>query len=80
MRSIELSGGSVLEGTASGCDAVDVGWCCQSEPRFLGTPRDYVQVRSLYDDVGEAARNISRELGASGWPVYTVDVEPAAGA
>ena len=35
---------------------------------------------SLYDDVREAARNISRELGASGWPVYTVDAEPAAGA
>ena len=25
---------------------------------------------SLHDDVREAARNISRELGASGWPVY----------
>jgi DNA-binding IclR family transcriptional regulator len=35
---------------------------------------------SLYDDVREAARNISRELGASGWPVLTVDAEPAAGA
>jgi DNA-binding IclR family transcriptional regulator len=35
---------------------------------------------SLYDDVREAARNISRELGASGWPVYTIDAEPAAGA
>ena len=35
---------------------------------------------SLYDDVREAARNISCELGASGWPVYTVDAEPAAGA
>jgi hypothetical protein len=35
---------------------------------------------SLYDDVREAARNISRELGASGWPVYTVAAEPAAGA
>ena len=38
---------------------------------------------SLHDDVREAARNISRELGASGWPVYTiysVDVEPATSA
>jgi DNA-binding IclR family transcriptional regulator len=38
---------------------------------------------SLHDDVREAARNISRELGASGWPVYnihTADAEPAAGA
>ena len=35
---------------------------------------------SLHDDVREAARNISRELGASGWPVYTADAEPAASA
>ena len=35
---------------------------------------------SLYDDVREAARNISRELGASGWPVYTFDAEPATSA
>lgn len=38
---------------------------------------------SLHDDVREAARNISRELGASGWPIYsthTADAEPAAGA
>ena len=35
---------------------------------------------SLHDDVREAARNISRELGASGWPVYTVDGEPATSA
>jgi DNA-binding IclR family transcriptional regulator len=26
---------------------------------------------SLHDDVREAARNISRELGAAGWPMYT---------
>jgi len=26
---------------------------------------------SVHDDVREAARNISRELGASGWPVYS---------
>ena len=32
---------------------------------------------SLHDDVREAARNISRELGATGWPVYTA-VGPAA--
>jgi hypothetical protein len=30
--------------------------------------------------VREAARNISRELGAPGWPVYPVDAEPAASA
>jgi len=35
---------------------------------------------SLRDDVREAARNISRELGALGWPLYTVDAEPAASA
>jgi len=35
---------------------------------------------ALYDDVREAARNISRELGASGWPVYTFDTEPATSA
>ena len=35
---------------------------------------------ALHDDVREAARNISRELGASGWPVYTVDNEPATSA
>ena len=35
---------------------------------------------SLHDDVREAARNISRELGAPGWPVYAVDAEPAASA
>ena len=35
---------------------------------------------ALHDDVREAARNISRELGASGWPVYTLDAEPATSA
>jgi hypothetical protein len=38
---------------------------------------------SLHDDVREAARSISCELGASGWPVYnvyTADAEPVAGA
>jgi len=34
----------------------------------------------LQDDVREAARNISRELGASGWPVYAADAERAANA
>jgi DNA-binding IclR family transcriptional regulator len=33
---------------------------------------------TLQDDVREAARNVSRELGASGWPVYAVDDETAA--
>jgi DNA-binding IclR family transcriptional regulator len=33
---------------------------------------------SLQDDVREAARNISRELGAPGWPLYARDSEPAA--
>lgn len=32
---------------------------------------------SMHDDVREAARNISRELGASGWPVYPPAAEPA---
>jgi DNA-binding IclR family transcriptional regulator len=32
---------------------------------------------SLTDDVREAARNISRELGATSWPVYPVNVAPA---
>ena len=31
---------------------------------------------SMHDDVREAARNISRELGASGWPMYPA-VQPA---
>jgi DNA-binding IclR family transcriptional regulator len=35
---------------------------------------------SMHDDVREAARNISRELGAPGWPVYAVDAQPAASA
>jgi DNA-binding IclR family transcriptional regulator len=33
---------------------------------------------SLHDDIREAARNVSRELGAPGWPVYPADAEPAA--
>jgi DNA-binding IclR family transcriptional regulator len=35
---------------------------------------------SLHDDIREAARNVSRELGAPGWPVYPADAEPAASA
>jgi DNA-binding IclR family transcriptional regulator len=35
---------------------------------------------SLIDDVREAARNISRELGATSWPVYPISSEPVAGA
>jgi DNA-binding IclR family transcriptional regulator len=35
---------------------------------------------SLTDDVREAARNISRELGATSWPVYPINSEPAASA
>jgi DNA-binding IclR family transcriptional regulator len=35
---------------------------------------------SLTDDVREAARNVSRELGATSWPVYPVSTQPAAGA
>jgi DNA-binding IclR family transcriptional regulator len=41
---------------------------------------DWPPPPSLHDDVREAARNISRELGASGWPVYTIRPEPAASA
>ena len=33
---------------------------------------------TLRDDVREAARNISRELGASGWPVYAIDTAASA--
>jgi DNA-binding IclR family transcriptional regulator len=36
---------------------------------------DWPPPASLQDDVREAARNISRELGASGWPVYPVQVD-----
>jgi DNA-binding IclR family transcriptional regulator len=32
------------------------------------------------DDVREAAHNLSRELGATGWPVYQFDNRPAASA
>jgi DNA-binding IclR family transcriptional regulator len=35
---------------------------------------------SLTDDVREAARNISRELGATAWPVYPLSSEPAVSA
>ena len=35
---------------------------------------------TLQDDVREAARNISRELGAPGWPVYAADADSAASA
>jgi hypothetical protein len=31
----------------------------------------------MHDDVREAARNISRELGAPGWPMYPPAAEPA---
>jgi DNA-binding IclR family transcriptional regulator len=34
---------------------------------------------SMHDDVREAARNVSRELGASGWPMYPPEaaIQPA---
>ena len=35
---------------------------------------------TLRDDLRETARNISRELGATAWPVYPMDAEPAASA
>ena len=38
---------------------------------------DWPPSASTHDDVREAARNISRELGAPGWPVYPPSVEPA---
>jgi hypothetical protein len=34
---MELSGGSVFEGTTSGCDAVDVGSCSHFDRRLVGT-------------------------------------------
>jgi DNA-binding IclR family transcriptional regulator len=41
---------------------------------------DWPPPASMHDDVREAARNISRELGAPGWPVYPADTQPAASA
>jgi len=38
---------------------------------------DWPPSASMHDDVREAARNISRELGAQGWPMYPPAVEPA---
>jgi DNA-binding IclR family transcriptional regulator len=35
---------------------------------------------SMHDDVREAARNISRELGAPGWPMYSTPAQPASAA
>jgi hypothetical protein len=46
-----------------------------AEPQVSAPPAP-----TLQDDVREAARNISRELGASGWSVYTAEAEPAASA
>ncbi|HEY7626723.1 MAG TPA: IclR family transcriptional regulator [Ilumatobacteraceae bacterium] len=39
---------------------------------------DWPPSPSLHDDVREAARNISRELGAAGWPIYSANPKPAA--
>jgi hypothetical protein len=36
---------------------------------------DWPPSASMHDDVREAARNVSRELGAPGWPVYPPAVE-----
>ena len=43
---------------------------------------DWPPPDGLHDDLREAARNISRELGAPGWPVYPDAEDPpsAAGA
>jgi DNA-binding IclR family transcriptional regulator len=38
---------------------------------------DWPPPPGLLDDVREAARNVSRELGAPGWPVQPVRTEPA---
>jgi DNA-binding IclR family transcriptional regulator len=38
---------------------------------------DWPPPPGVLDDVREAARNVSRELGAPGWPVQPVDTEPA---
>jgi DNA-binding IclR family transcriptional regulator len=38
---------------------------------------DWPLSAATHDDVREAARNISRELGAPGWPVYPPSAEPA---
>jgi DNA-binding IclR family transcriptional regulator len=41
---------------------------------------DWPAPAGLHDDVREAARNVSRELGAPGWPVYQLDRDSAASA
>jgi len=41
---------------------------------------DWPAPAGLVDDVREAARNVSRELGALGWPVYTIEGDSAASA
>jgi len=41
---------------------------------------DWPAPPGLHDDVREAARNVSRELGAPGWPVYQFDRDSAASA
>jgi DNA-binding IclR family transcriptional regulator len=41
---------------------------------------DWPPAATLQDDVREAARNISRELGAPGWPIYASESAPAASA
>jgi DNA-binding IclR family transcriptional regulator len=41
---------------------------------------DWPASAGLHDDVREAARNVSRELGAPGWPVYQLDRDAAASA
>jgi DNA-binding IclR family transcriptional regulator len=38
---------------------------------------DWPPSASMHDDLREAARNISRELGAPGWPMYPPAIEPA---
>jgi DNA-binding IclR family transcriptional regulator len=38
---------------------------------------DWPAPPGVLDDVREAARNVSRELGAPGWPVQPIDTEPA---
>ena len=35
-------------------------------------------IYGVHDDVREAARNVSRELGAPGWPINQPDSTPAA--
>ena len=81
MRSIEPSGGSVFEGTTSGCDAVEVGSCSHCDRRLVGTSStleagldehrhtepQHANLNTQSDDTQPAATRPERHVGrASG--------------